>query len=428
MKSEALSMKAILSFIKEELMNPQFRYLDHPVLEPVPGCAWADKMVLNPAIVKDPDSDDIHMLFRATGPWPQKRRAGCHDPYPIFLGYAKSSDRGETWDADFSRPALAPALGYEDHELYTTDMKGNRVRNYANGCIEDPRIFPVEGELYVTVACRIFPPGPYWLSDQDPPVETRYEYVPDWIADADDEDPFIQTARSNDTVTVLYKLDLDKLKSGSYEEAFQYIGPLTEGQVSDNRDVFLFPDKMSIGGESKYVMLHRPMNVLPFPEGERVQKPSIYLAAADHIYDFASPEAEHRLLASPIFDWEEHRVGASWPPVQIGEREWLVPYHGKKNVEFGYTQSFMIVEEQEEDFPVLRHRCPDRLMYAERDWEMPADYPTPCLFTTGGIVMDGELIMSYGAADQKAGIAWVNLEELVTHIRRYDQEGKLIQG
>lgn len=42
--------------------------------------------------------------------------------------------------------------------------------------------------------------------------------------------------------------------------------------------------------------------------------------------------------------------------------------------------------------------------------------------------MDGELIMSYGAADQKAGIAWVNLEELVTHIRRYDQEGKLITG
>lgn len=70
--------------MEEELMKPQFRYLDKPALEPVPGCSWADKMVLNPAIVKDPDSDTIHMLFRATGPWPQKRREGCHDPYPIF--------------------------------------------------------------------------------------------------------------------------------------------------------------------------------------------------------------------------------------------------------------------------------------------------------------------------------------------------------
>ncbi len=409
-------------------MKPQFRYLDQPVLEPVPGCAWADKMVLNPAIVKDPDSDTIHMLFRATGPWSAKKREGCHDPYPIFLGYAKSEDAGRTWDADFSRPALAPALGYEEEELYITDIHGNRVRNYANGCIEDPRIFPIEGELYVSVACRIFPPGPYWLSDQEPPVETRFEYVPDWIFETNDVDDFVQTARANDTVTVLYKLNLERLKSGQYEQAFEYIGPLTEGHVSDNRDVFLFPNKMRINDVERYVMLHRPMNVLPFPEGERVQKPSIYFAAAQQIEDFASSRAEHHLLASPVFDWEENRIGASWPPVRISEREWLIPYHGKKNVQFGYTQSFMIVEEQDNDYPQLTHRCPDRLMYAEREWEMPSDYPTPCLFTTGGVVMNGELIMAYGAADQKVGIAWVNVEELIQHIRQYDAEGKKLHA
>lgn len=144
---------------------------------------------------------------------------------------------------------------------------------------------------------------------------------------------------------------------------------------------------MRISGKWQYVMLHRPMNVLPFAGGEQAGKPSIYLAAAESIADFASPAAVHRLLASPLFDWEENRVGASWPPVALGNREWLVAYHAKKNVQFGYTQSFMILREQENDFPVIIHRCSDRLMYAEQDWEMPEDYPTPCLFTTGGIVM-----------------------------------------
>ncbi|OAS15088.1 hypothetical protein [Paenibacillus oryzisoli] len=407
-------------------MKPQFRYLDKPVLEPVPGCDWADKMVLNPAIIKDPDSNRIHMLFRATGPWPQKRREGCHDPYPIFLGYATSDDLGETWDADFSRPALAPVMGYEEHELYTMDINGNRVRNYANGCIEDPRIFTVEDELYVTVACRSFSPGPYWLLDQDPPIQTRYEYVPDWIHSASDEDPFIKAARANETVTVLYKLHLDKLKNRLYEEVFEYMGPLTEGHVSDNRDVFLFPNKMKIDGKMQYVMLHRPMNVLPFDQGETVKKPSIYLAAAEAIEDFATPKATHRLFASSIFDWEENRVGASWPPIQINEQDWLVSYHGKKDIYFGYTQSFMIVREQENDFPVVINRCSDRLMYAERAWEMPSDYPTPCLFTTGGIVINGELIMSYGAADQKIGMSWVNLEELIAYVRTFDEHGNKI--
>lgn len=408
-------------------MKTQFRYLEKPVLEPVPGCDWADKMVLNPAIVKDPGSDAIHMLFRATGPWPQKKREGCHDPYPIFLGYAISKDRGQTWEADFSRPALAPALGYEEEELYTTDIYGRRVRNYANGCIEDPRIFEVDGEMYLSVACRPFPPGPYWLNDQDPTrtVDTRFEYVPKWIFEYDGEDPFIKTARGNDTVTVLYKIDLEMLKNGLYEQAFQYVGPLTEGHISDNRDVFLFPKKMKIEGRMQYVMLHRPMNVLPFPEGEQVKKPSIYLAAAECIEDFASSKAKHKLLASPIFDWEENRVGASWPPLELGDGEWLVSYHGKKSVEFGYTQSFMIIKEQDNNFPEIVHRCPDRLMYAERDWEMPQDYPTPCLFSTGGVVMDGELIISYGAADQKVGISWVELEPLLAHIRKFDKNGKV---
>ncbi|TLS51810.1 hypothetical protein FE782_12925 [Paenibacillus antri] len=401
-------------------MKPQFRYSPEPALAPVEGCDWASKMVLNPAIVKDPDSDALHMLFRATGPWPEKRREGKLPPYPIFLGYAVSEDGGVSWEADFSRPALAPRLGFEDEDIWIRDVAGRRVRDYANGCIEDPRIFPIEGELYVSVACRMFPPGPYWMADQEPPVVTRYDYVPDWVESG--AGPFYDVCRSNDTVTVLYKLDLAKLKERRYDEAFAYVCPLTDGSVSDNRDVFLFPEKMTIDGKPQYVALHRPMNPRPFPGGEDIG-PSMYMAAAETLEGLAGPQAAHRLLAMSLFDWEADRVGASWAPLRISDDEWLVSYHGKKDIRFGYTQSFLIVRERENDFPVVTHRCSDRLMYAQQDWELPTDYPTPCLFTTGGIVVGEELIMSYGAADQKVGISWVNFAELVRYVRTFDACG-----
>ncbi len=399
--------------------KPIIRYSPEPVLEPKEGCIWADTMVLNPAIVKDPYSDTIHMLFRATGPWPAKNLKGKSDPYPIFLGYAKSDDRGETWQPDFGRPALAPALEYEMDKMYIRDIYDREVVNYANGCVEDPRIFEVEGELYLTTACRMFPPGPYWEGDK------RRDNIPDWAMEPDN--PFGTTASRNDTTTVLFKLDLDKLKSREYERAFGYVCNLTDGNVTANRDVFLFPRKMKIDGKMRYVMLHRPENPDKFEAGKGIYKPAIFLAAAEKPEDFCTGKCMHKLLAKGIFDWEEERIGASFPPVEIESGKWLISYHGKQMPDYGYTQSFMIVEEQEDDFPLIIHRCPERLMYARQKWELPDKFACPCIFTSGGIVMDEELVMSYGAADQKVGLARANLEEIVDYVSSFDENGNEIE-
>ncbi|MBC8062701.1 MAG: hypothetical protein H7Y18_18870 [Clostridiaceae bacterium] len=399
-------------------MIPEIKYSQKPVIEPKEGCSWADTMVLNPAIVKDPNSATIHMLFRATGPWSLKNLKGLSDPYPIFLGYASSEDQGQTWDIDFSTPALAPALEYEIKKLYITDHEGNKVVNHANGCIEDPRIFEVEGQLYVSAACRMFPPGPYWLGDK------RRDNLPEWAES--DNNPFGSAASKNDTTTVLFKLDLDKLKERDYDNTFKYVCVLTDGNVTDNRDVFFFPNKMLIKDKMQYVMLHRPDEPDAFEAGKGVHKPSIFLAAAEAIKDFVTEKAEHKLLAVGIFDWEEERIGASWPPISLGNGEWLVSYHGKQIPTYGYTQSFMILKEQENDFPEIINRCPTRLMYAKQDWELPDKFLCPCIFTTGGIKVDNALIMSYGAADQKVGVAWANFDEVVSYIKLFDKHGNII--
>jgi len=398
--------------------KPVIRYSGKPVLEPKTGCTWADTMVLNPAIIKDPDSDIIHMLFRATGPWPEKNLKGLSDPYPIFLGYARSYDRGENWQPDFSRPALAPALEYDIDKIYITDINGDKVVNYANGCIEDPRIFYIEDELYLTTACRMFPPGPYWEGDK------RRDNLPDWAMD--ENNPFGSAAYRNDTTTVLFKLDINSLQDGNYKEAFKYVCPLTDGNITDNRDVFFFPKKMMINGRKQYVMLHRPDDPDRIEGGQGIHKPSIMISTADKLTDFVNGKCVNRLLAKGEFDWEEERVGASFPPIEIEAGKWLVSYHGKQLPDYGYTQSFMILEEQENDFPIITHRCSGRLMYAKQDWELPDKFECPCIFTTGGIVIDDELIMSYGAADQKVGMAWANFEEIVDYVESFDKCGNKI--
>ena len=265
----------------------------------------------------------------------------------------------------------------------------------------------------------MFPPGAYWEGDK------RRDNLPDWAMDPDN--PFGTTAYRNDTTTVLFKLDLDKLKKGEYEKAFKYVCNLTDGNVTDNRDVFFFPNKVMIDGKMQYVMLHRPDEPDKFEDGKGVHKPSIFIAAAENLEDFITDKCTHKLYAKEMFDWEEERIGASFPPVQIEEGKWLMSYHGKQLPDYGYTQSFMILEEVENDFPKITHRCSKRLMYAKQDWELPDKFLCPCIFTTGGIVMDDELIMSYGAADQKVGIAWANFDEIVDYVSTFDENGNEIK-
>jgi predicted GH43/DUF377 family glycosyl hydrolase len=152
----------------------------------------------------------------------------------------------------------------------------------------------------------------------------------------------------------------------------------------------------------------------------------------NRVYNFSAgpsmlPLEVLEIAAKEMFDWEEERIGASFPPVQIEEGKWLMSYHGKQLPDYGYTQSFMILEEVENDFPKITHRCPKRLMYAKQDWELPDKFLCPCIFTTGGIVMDDELIMSYGAADQKVGIAWANFDEIVDYVSTFDENGNEIK-
>lgn len=399
-------------------MKPIFERSQNPAIVAKEGCIWADSMVLNPAIVKDPLSNSIHMIFRASGPWPQKRISGLNqDPYPVFLGYARSDDMGRTWDVDFNRPALAPALEYQQDKIRIVDDEGNTVVNYSNGCLEDPRICVIEGEYFVTVACRIFSPGRYWAKGN---ISSR----PEWSKSQDN--PYGRVAYRNATVTVLYRLDIEELRRKNYDQAFKYVCNLTDGNVTCNRNVCFFPEKMMIRGRHQYIMLSRPDQPELLDTGCGSEKPAVVISASENMRQFANGAALHKLFFKGLFDWEETRVGVSYPPIRINEREWLLANHAIKDKTTGYTQSFMILEERENDFPEITHRCPERLIFASQPWEMPDKFDIPCIFAGGAVLLDEKLIISYGAADQKIGIAWVNFKQLVEYLWNFDSKGNHI--
>jgi len=372
------------------------------LLSPVNGSEWASEMVLNPAMIQDPVTGRIHMLFRATGPFKAAQIEGKPLPFPIFLGYAWSDD-GVNFEFDLKKPALSPRLKYDKEEIYTLNVYGEKVVDYTNGCIEDPRLFFVEDVCYMTVACRMFPPGPYW--DHDEPTQC----APSWALG--EENPF--STQENPTVNVLFQVNLDALNAGRFEEAFSYVTELTDPAFGEDRDVFFFANKMMVCGEECYVMIHRPHHPDKY-EGISEDRPSIMISAAKDFRDFAKGAAVKRMvLYSPTEDWQEEKVGGSTPPILLEDGRWLFNYHGKKDLVAGYGQSFMILKEQPDDLPAIDSLCNEIMVVNEEEFEAPAKFKTPCVFFTGMIPFEGDLLVSYGAADEHVGLMRLDFQKIL---------------
>ena len=378
------------------------------ILKPVEGNPFASEMVLNPGLIEDPETGRLHMLVRTSGPCPEKQLPGCPLPFPIYFMYAWSDDGGENWEFDLSRPALAPRIAYEEKDMWLVNGRGERVPNYHNGCIEDPRLLFIEGECYCIIAARTFPAGPYW--EHDEPVQC----MPAW---AKREDSPIGN-QGNVTTTVLYKVDLSALAVKDYARAFTFVTDLTNPKHGEDRDVFIFPEKMKIDGKMQYVMIHRPHHPDAY-EGVEESRPSIVIAAAETLYDFAKDKAKRKVLYSPELDWQGDKVGGSTPPVSLGNGEWLFNFHARKDEIVGYAQSFMILKEKENDLPEISHLYPAPWIVNEADFEAPKKFSIPCIFFTGLVKHDDKMIVSYGAADEFAAVMERDFNKTVSILKNY---------
>ena len=163
------------------------------------------------------------------------------------------------------------------------------------------------------------------------------------------------------------------------------------GDAVQNKGMALFPRK--IGGQ--YVMLSRQDGV------------NIYIMFSDNAYYWN----ETNLTQEPTHPWEYVQVGNCGSPVETPEG-WIALFHGVGPMrKYTIWAALLDIDDPSKiigrlDEPIL---APNE---HERDGYVPN-----VVYTCGSMIHEDELIIPYGIADQRCGVASVSIPELLSRLK-----------
>ena len=290
------------------------------------------------------------------------RAIGEYERYISRIGYASSTD-GYSFTRN-NNIALEPTQDYEEYG------------------IEDPRMVVIDNQVYIT-----------------------YVILSSYVTD----EAIVEASTALATTT-------DFLK-------YTRLGVITT-KGSDNKDVVLFPEKMSqqqpppssvlslslpsnnMDTAGKYFFLHRPSGWIGSKYG--VDKPSIWLGEGNALTNFE----KHTLLLKPEEDWEELKIGAGPPPIKT-RTGWLVIYHGVSR-EKVYRAGAALLDLHDPSKIIGRTKTP--ILEPKEPYEKFGDVNN-VVFPTGACVVDNDkLFVYYGAADKVCCLATTDLNYLLDDI------------
>jgi predicted GH43/DUF377 family glycosyl hydrolase len=292
------------------------------------------------------------------------RAIGEYDRYVSRIGYASSTD-GYSF-ARSNHIALEPTQDYEEYG------------------IEDPRLVEIDHQVYIT-----------------------YVILSTYVTDG----AIVEASTALATTT-------DFLK-------YVRLGIITS-KGSNNKDVVLFPEKMSeqprqqssalsasssfssniSDSASKYFFLHRPSSWIGSKYG--VEKPSIWLGEGNALSNFE----KHTLLLKPEEGWEELKVGAGPPPIKTS-KGWLAIYHGVSRDKV-YRAGAALLDLHDPSKIIGRTKTP--ILEPKEPYEKFGDVNN-VVFPTGACVVDNDkLFVYYGGADKVCCLATADLNDLLDHI------------
>jgi predicted GH43/DUF377 family glycosyl hydrolase len=288
------------------------------------------------------------------------RAIGEYERYISRIGYASSTD-GYSF-ARSNHIALEPTQDYEQYG------------------IEDPRMVEIDNQVYIT-----------------------YVILSAYVTGG----AIVEASTALATTT-------DFLK-------YTRLGVITT-KGSNNKDVVLFPEKMSqqqqqssvlsssssnnTDGVGKYFFLHRPSGWIGSKYG--VNKPSIWLGEGNALTNFE----KHTLLLKPEEDWEELKVGAGPPPIKT-TTGWLVIYHGVSRDKV-YRAGAALLDLRDPSKIIGRTKTP--ILEPKEPYEKFGDVSS-VVFPTGACVVDNDkLFVYYGGADRVCCLATADLNYLLDQI------------
>ena len=155
-----------------------------------------------------------------------------------------------------------------------------------------------------------------------------------------------------------------------------------------NKDASLFPEKIN----GQFVLLHR-------------RPPHIWIATSKDLKRWD----DHRILmkALPKSDWENEKIGIAGPPFKT-DIGWILIYHGvSRSLERRLGIALLDLKDPAQ--VITRQMQP--ILEPELDWEINGHVPN-VVFSCGQVIMDGVLIVYYGAADTVIGAASIPLQDI----------------
>lgn len=169
----------------------------------------------------------------------------------------------------------------------------------------------------------------------------------------------------------------------------------------DNKDVLLFPEKVS----GRYAMLHRPMPSMKFAP------PRVWFAQSEDLLDWGGHRPVEGVSIGSAF---RDRAGGSTVPL-LTERGWLVLVHGSDKQPgddgAGVYSAGAVILDRDEPWRVVA-RTPDPFMRPEQDFEKHG-FVDNVVFPTAALVRGDQLHVYYGAADEHLGVCGFALDAVL---------------
>jgi predicted GH43/DUF377 family glycosyl hydrolase len=162
---------------------------------------------------------------------------------------------------------------------------------------------------------------------------------------------------------------------------------LLEGKGARNKGMALFPEKIN----GRYAMISRQDNE------------NLFLMYSDDIYTWANPEP----LRIPEDPWEFIQIGNCGSPIKTAYG-WLLLTHGVGAVR-RYCMGAVLLDSDDPSRVIAALKMP----FLWPDERERNGYVPNVVYSCGGIVHDGNLIVPYAVSDTSSKIAVLSVDELV---------------